>query len=66
MTIDFLLANHGSVCILNAITAEACQWADDHLTDDALRWGPSGIVIEPRYVGDIVQGIVDDGLLVQS
>ena len=66
MSSDFLLANHGSLYDLNALTAGASQWVDDHLPVDALRWGPVGIIIEPRYVGDIMQGIVDDGLLVQS
>ena len=66
MTSDFLLANHGSFCILSALSAGASRWVDDHLPVDALRWGPIGIIIEPRYVGDIMQGIVDDGLLVQS
>lgn len=63
---DFLLDNHGSVCILNAITPDAAQWVDDHLPDDALCWGPVGTVIEPRYVGDIVQGVINDGLVVRS
>ena len=63
---DFDLSNHGSICILNAITHKASLWVDDHLPNDALHWGPCSIVIEPRYVGNILQGIVDDGLLVQS
>ena len=63
---DFLLANHGSICILCALTPDARRWVDDHLPNDALHWGPCGTVIEPRYVGDIVHGIVNDGLVVHS
>ena len=63
---DFLLAHHGSICILNAITQDAQQWVDDHLPNDAMHWGQRGTVIEPRYAGDIVQGIINDGLVVQS
>ena len=63
---DFLLANHGSVSILSAITPDAAQWVDDHLPHDALCWGPAGTVIEPRYVGDILQGIISGGLVVRA
>ena len=63
---DFLLANHGSLRILCALTPDARRWVDDHLPNDAMHWGQRGTVIEPRYVGDIVQGIINDGLVVQS
>ena len=63
---DFYLADHGSITILNAVTPEAAQWVDDHLPDDALFWGPGGTVVEPRYVRDILQGIISDGLVVRA
>ena len=63
---DFDLANHGSIFILDAVTHKANLWVDDHLPNDAMHWGPCGTVIEPRYVGDIVHGIVNDGLVVHS
>ena len=63
---DFHLANHGSLRILYALTPDARRWVDDHLPNDAMHWGPCGTVIEPRYVGDIVHGIVNDGLVVHS
>ncbi len=59
---DFLLVNHRSVSILTPLNCEAQRWVDEHLPSDALTWGRNGVVIEPRYVSDIVEGILGDGL----
>jgi hypothetical protein len=61
---DFHVANHGSICILNCISEAAEVWANQHLPDDAQRWGSTGIVVEPRYLGPIIEGIEADGLIV--
>lgn len=61
-TPDFLLVNHGSIVVLNALTDKAKTWIDEHIEDDAQTWGPHGTVIEPRYVEPIIEGIVQDNL----
>jgi hypothetical protein len=63
--IDFAVANHGSVVILHALTRAAEEWVDEHLPRDAMSWGHSGTVVEPRYIADIVEGITADGLTVR-
>lgn len=63
LTADFFLQDNGSIVILLPLTTEAKAWVADHIPDDALRFG-KGIVIEPRYVDDICNGIVDDGLII--
>jgi len=60
---DFLVQNEGSVAILYPQNDEAQQWVDDHLPLDAPRWGGNGVVIEHRYLGDILFGIHNDGLV---
>lgn len=60
---DFTLRDHGSLAVLTPVSAEACDWAAAHLPDDAMGWA-GGTVIEPRYVPDIVEGILCDGLTV--
>lgn len=65
MTTDFTYCNHGSIIILTAVSAEAAQWVEDHLPEDALTWGPNGTVIEPRYFDDIANGIINDGLSIE-
>jgi hypothetical protein len=64
---DFALANHGSLFLLRPLNSSAKNWMNDHLpvdSEEAQFWGDD-IVIEPRYVGPIVDGIVADGLVLR-
>jgi hypothetical protein len=58
---DIIIHDHGSICILNHFTDAGAEWCAEHLPDDALMMG-DGIVVEPRYVGPIVEGMIDAGL----
>jgi len=62
--IDFSVDNHGSIIILTPLTDLAEDWVAEHISQDALAWGSKGVVVEPRYIGDIVSGIVDAGFSV--
>lgn len=59
---DVTVVNHGSIVIVRPKTAEARQWIEDHVSDDAQWFG--GIVVEPRYLDDLLQGMMADGLVV--
>ena len=61
---DFYVENHGTVFLLQPLTHAARAWRADHLPADATRFGPS-VVIEHRFIGDIVAGLVADGLRVR-
>jgi hypothetical protein len=65
MNVDFELQDVGSIAILFPLTSAAHTWVADHLPNDAIYW-TGGVVIEHRFVHDIVNGIVDDGLEVAS
>lgn len=60
---DFSITNHGSILLLLPLTDAGNAWADEHLPDNAQMFGKS-IVVEPRYIADIVDGIQADGLTV--
>jgi hypothetical protein len=62
---DFLFTNHGSVCLLQPLSEAAGEWVDEHLPEDKQMFG-SAVVVEPRYVGPIIDGIINDGLEVRS
>jgi len=62
MKTDFLLQNEGTISILHMCSKAAKAWVADHLPEEAMRWGHNGVVIEHHYVGDIVNGIINDGL----
>jgi predicted Zn-dependent protease len=64
---DFAVENHGSVLLLQPQNEQAIAWVEEHI-------GPENgyqpyfptVVVEHRYIADIVEGIQDDGLAVQS
>lgn len=62
---DFSIQDHGSICILTALTEAAQQWVAENIPEDAQRWGVNGVVVEPRYLSDIVAGAINDGLEVE-
>ena len=61
---DFQVQNHGSIFLLEPISAAAVAWVDKHLPSDHPLFGAS-IVVEHRYIRDIVEGAVAAGLVVK-
>lgn len=61
---DFTVEHHGSLALLQPLTAWANEWVAENLGDDVMTWG-GGVVIEPRYLNPIVDGILADGGEVQ-
>jgi hypothetical protein len=62
-TADFLVSNHGSIFLLHPRTRAAVEWCEEHLPPEALE-GEDFVVVEHRYIRDIVGGAINDGLLV--
>ena len=64
-TADFELQNHGSIFLLIPQSTSARLWIDDHIgKDNGYQPNYPIVVIEHRYIADIVAGIQDDGLAV--
>ena len=65
-TPDFELQNHGSIFLLIPQSISARIWVDDHIgKDNGYQPYYPTVVVEHRYVSDIVEGIQNDGLAVQ-
>jgi hypothetical protein len=66
-TADFTLENHGSLFLLRPLTDLAREWMNEHLPVDhsETRFFGDAIVVESDFVGQIVQGIVGDGLVLR-
>lgn len=59
---DFSVANHGSIFILTGLTPECIAWIEERVGDEETQtWGRNGIVVEPRYIADIVIGLQGNG-----
>jgi hypothetical protein len=66
-TPDFEVSNCGSLFLLHPLNSTAKVWMQEHLPVDSPEtqfWGDA-IVIEPRYVAPIVDGILADGLVLR-
>ena len=61
---DLRLLNEGTISILTPETDRGKDWVNEHLPADSMRWGQLGVVIEHRFVADIVNGALEDELTV--
>ncbi len=62
---DFTVRDEGSIFLLTPISDLAVDWVDHHLPQDSQHFGDS-IVVEHRYISDILAGIQEDGLTVEE
>lgn len=65
---DVSVANHGSICMISALTDAAKDWVDEHVPlEDWQMWG-AGVTFscEPRCVQNLIDGMMNDGLLVSA
>jgi hypothetical protein len=61
--LDFTVQNEGTIFLLQPLTVAAREWINDNLPEQRLVYG-TAVVVEHRYIQDIVQGIINDGLVV--
>ena len=61
-TPDFRVENHFTIFLLTPLTPAAKFWVQEHLPDDNNRIDFAGsIVVEHRYIADIVRGAIAEG-----
>ena len=61
--VDVEVSGGGTVYLLSGLTEAGRSWMDENLPSDAQKLGEA-VAVEHRYVGEIVQGMRDDGLRV--
>jgi hypothetical protein len=63
---DFVVENHGSIFPLKPQSVPTISWIAEHIDQDK-GYQPHfpAVIVEHRYVADIVAGIQNDGLDVQ-
>jgi hypothetical protein len=66
MKIDFTVQNEGSIFLLRPITPAGMEWVQEHIgSDNGFQPMRPTVVIDHRYIADVVEGIRGDGLLVR-
>jgi len=65
MPADVLIENHGSVALFTPVAAEAHHWVEEHVHVEPWQWLDCSIACEPRCLGQLVEGMQEDGLVVE-
>ena len=60
-TPDARFSDHGSIILMTPLSQAAKDWIKEHLPQEVI-WFGDAIAIEPRYAGDIFDGLIADGL----
>jgi hypothetical protein len=63
MEADIILENHGSIWLFRPSTESARQWLEENTQSDA-QWFGGALVVEPRYVDPLVEGLQENGFTV--
>lgn len=61
MSLDFSIEKHGNLAFVRLHTIEARLWVAENVDNEAQFWN-GALVVEPRYVLDLVVGMNDAGL----
>ncbi len=63
---DVSVANHGSVCVVSALTDAAKAWVEEHVQLESWQMWGAGVTFacEPRYLDNLLDGMTGDGLVV--
>jgi hypothetical protein len=57
---DFTVADHGSIVLVTPLNDECRKFLEDHTAEEA-QWYGGALVVEPRYLADLVTGLNDWG-----
>ncbi len=60
--VDFLVSYDGSIALLRPLTAAAKNWLYHYIPDEHQEWA-GAVIVEPRYLGAILDGIAAHGLV---
>lgn len=61
---DFEFLNNGSIMLVVPLTPAAKEWVDYNLALESWQWMGNAFACEPRYAGDLAEGMTNDGLVV--
>jgi len=62
--VDLLVQGHGSIFLLQPASCRGRRWIDDHVAAGREEWA-GAVVVEARFITDIVAGALADGLEVR-
>lgn len=60
---DIVVLNEGSIYLLQPKSNHGYDWIKNNIGKDAI-WHNQSLVVEHRFIEDIIDGIINDGLTV--
>jgi len=60
---DATVENHGSIALVRPLTDAARDWLHENVHEGASYFG-SALAVEPRYVAQLVEGMIGAGLVI--
>lgn len=64
--VDVRIENHGSLYLLRPLSPEARSWFEENVPEgDKVQYFGGALVVEPRFVGDVLVGIRGEGMVAQ-
>ena len=58
----FTIEDHGTVVLVRPLTDDVRDWLGDNVDPEA-QWFGRALAVEPRYVEDLVAGLVSEGFV---
>jgi hypothetical protein len=65
MQADVVVENHGSVFVVTPLSPEASEWVDENVQLEGWQWLGASFACEPRYVPSLIDGMHENGLMVE-
>jgi hypothetical protein len=63
---DVEVAGHGSISTITPVTEAARQWIAENVQAEAWQWLGRSLTVETRFLGPLVEGMINDGLSVDE
>ena len=63
---DIEAVNHGFAVELRAVSAAGQLWLETYTSDPDRTTTEDSVLVEPRYVDDILEGMANDGIIVRG
>ena len=63
---DVDAVNHGFAVELRAVSAAGRLWLETYTSGPDRTTTDDGVMVEPRYVDDILEGMAGDGIIVRG
>jgi hypothetical protein len=62
VSLMFDVEHHGTIALVRPYTTDVREWLEEHTEG---QWFGGALVVEPRYLGDLVTGMIAEGFTAQ-